>query len=171
MRDDQEAFAAFVDGEYLRLVRSLLLFCGERGLAEDLAQEAFARAHQRWRSVSQVSDPTAWLYTVAFNLARSKFRRRAAERRAYARHGPTPPATSDPARSDVLVVREAVTRLPARQREVLIHRYFLGRSVAETATLIGVSENAVKAAAHKAIRSLRASLGVSAGTREGTDHA
>lgn len=171
MRDDDEAFAAFVDGEYLRLVRSLLLFCGERDMAEDLAQEAFARAHQRWPSVSQRRDPTAWLYTVAFNLARSKFRRRAAERRAYARHGPTPPVTSDPARSDVLVVREAVTRLPPRQREVLIHRYFLGWSVAETAALIGVSENAVKAAAHKAIRSLRASLDVPAATREGTDRA
>lgn len=87
------------------------------------------------------------------------------------RNGPTPTATNDPARSDVLVVREAVTALPSRQREVLIHRYFLGRSVAETATLIGVSENAVKAAAHKAIRSLRTSFDVSAGTREGIDHA
>lgn len=171
LADVERGFESFVQREYLRMVRALFLYCGDRATAEDLAQEAFARAHTRWRSVGRMSNPSAWLYTVGFNLARSRFRRRAAERRAYARHGPTPPAVDESGRAEILAVREAVTALPPRQREVLIHRYFLGRSVAETAESVGVSEGAVKTATHKAIRSLRDPLGAPAEAQEGTEHA
>jgi RNA polymerase sigma-70 factor (ECF subfamily) len=65
-----------------RLVGALALHCGDRGTAEELAQEALARAWQRWTQVQQMQNPSAWIYRVAFNLATSWFRRRAAETRA-----------------------------------------------------------------------------------------
>jgi RNA polymerase sigma-70 factor (ECF subfamily) len=169
---DDEAFRAFVDREYRPLVRALTLYVGSDALAEELAQDAFARAYQRWRKVATMDRPGAWVRTVAFNLARSGFRRRAAEFRAYARHGAAPTATPSSDVADGVAVREAVTHLPDRQREVLIHRYFLGASVAETADAVGISENAVKAAAFKGIDNLRRTLGheVTA-IEEGVHHA
>jgi len=166
------AFRDFVDREYAPLVRGLALYCGDRAVAEELAQDAFARAYQRWSKVSSMARPGAWVRTVAFNLARSRFRRKGAERRAYARHGAGPSAAPAVETADVLTVREAVRALPDRQREVLIHRYFLGASVAETAEAVGVSDNAVKSATFKGIENLRRQLGddVTA-IEEGAHHA
>ena len=47
---------------------------GNRWAAEDLAQEAFVRAHRDWNSVEQMDSPNAWVRRVAINLARSRFR-------------------------------------------------------------------------------------------------
>ena len=74
-----------------RLVGSLTLYCGDHLLAEELAQEALARAIERWARVGAMDSPEAWTYKTAFNLARSSFRRGAAERRAQARVSRPPP--------------------------------------------------------------------------------
>jgi len=169
---DEPAFRSFVEQEYTRLVRALTLFCGDVGVAEELAQDAFARAFQRWGHVAAMERPGAWVRTVAFNLARSRFRRGAAERRALARHGAAPTMEAATEVADGIAVREAVAALPSRQREVLIHRYFLGASVAETAADVGISENAVKSAAFKGIENLRHQLGHDVSVIEETaDHA
>jgi RNA polymerase sigma-70 factor (sigma-E family) len=171
MSGDRAGFEAFVDREYHRLVRALGLYCGDLGVAEELAQDAFARAYQRWGRVGGYDRPDAWVHRVAFNLARSWLRRRYAERRAYARHGPGPHHLDDPDGADTQAVRAAVVALPDRQRETIVHRYFLGRSVAETAEVLGVSEGAVKAATFKAMGSLRGELGFVLATDEEVDHA
>ena len=77
--------ATFCEALSRRLVGSLVLFCGDRMVAEELAQEALARALERWAQVSVMMSPEAWVYRTAFNLARSAHRRRAAERRALKR--------------------------------------------------------------------------------------
>jgi len=74
--------AAFCDEIRGRLVGSLYLYCGDRPLAEELAQEALARTWERWDQVSAMASPEAWTFATARNLARSRFRRRAVERRA-----------------------------------------------------------------------------------------
>lgn len=154
MHEGDKGFTAFVDAEYNRLIGAVTLFCGDVEVAREVVQEALARAYQRWARVSKMDRPGGWLHVVAFNLARSRFRRRAAERRAQAR-AHVPAHEDAPEVADQVVVREAVSRLPLRQREVVIHRYFLGRSVAETAELLGVSRGAVTAATFKGIASLR----------------
>jgi RNA polymerase sigma-70 factor, ECF subfamily len=159
MRGDGTSFEVLVDREYHRLVRALELYCGDLAVAEELAQDAFARAYQRWRRVGRYDRPDAWVHRVAFNLARSWFRRQLAERRAYTRHGPTPEHHDPGDGADAEAVRAAVLALPDRQREAVVHRYFLGRSVAETADVLDVSEGAVKAATFKAMRALRSELG------------
>ena len=74
-----------VDAVYRRLFPKLVgmvsLYCGDRWVAEEIAQETLSRLWER--SPAQVIDsPDAWTYRVAMNLANSWFRRRAIERRA-----------------------------------------------------------------------------------------
>src|SRR3712207_1363468 len=64
------------------LVGALALYCGDRAVAEELAQEALVRTWERW---DRIEAPRAFTYHVAFNLARSSLRRRGAERRANAK--------------------------------------------------------------------------------------
>jgi RNA polymerase sigma factor (sigma-70 family) len=139
------------------LVGALALYVGDRGVAEELAQEALARAWVDWDRVSRLDAPGAWVFRVAFNLARSRFRRLRAERRAHARLGPHDQDGGDhgavvPA---VLAVREAVRSLPPRYREVIACRYFAELTVAETAVAMRCAEGTVKSLSHKALSALR----------------
>jgi len=68
-----------------RLVGSLVLQTGDRARAEDVAQEALARAWMRWEEVARMDNPNGWVFTVAFNLAKSGRRRDASESRANLR--------------------------------------------------------------------------------------
>lgn len=142
-----------------RLVGSLTLYCGDRGVAEELAQEALARAWERWSTVGQMASPEAWTYRTALNLARSRFRRRAAERRANRRHaahlGPCDVEQGSDAAAS-LAVRAAVADLPPRQRAVIVARFYLGLDVADTAAALDCAPGTVKAATHAAIQNLRA---------------
>lgn len=171
MGEGPAAFDAFVHGEYQRLVRALALYCGDVSVAEELAQDAFARAYQRWSQVGAMARPDAWVHRVAFNLARSWFRRRYAEHRAYARQGPPEERSDPPDSADGVAVRDAVAGLPDRQREAIVHRYFLGRSVIETAEVLGVSQGAVKAATFKAMAALRSAMGAGIDEFEEVDRA
>jgi len=77
------------------LVGSLTLQCENRLVAEEIAQEALARAWERWDVVSLMSSPDGWTYRVAFNLAKSHYRRRQAEKRAMDRLESGDPGPSD----------------------------------------------------------------------------
>jgi RNA polymerase sigma-70 factor (sigma-E family) len=157
--DERERFEAFVGREYDRLVRALALYCGDTAVAQELAQDAFARAYQRWGHVGRMDRPDAWVHRVAFNLARTWFRRRYAEARAYRRHGPAEDREAPVDTAAHLTVRAAVLDLPPRQRAVIVHRYLLGRSVAETADALGTSVGSVKTATYKAMAALRVAIG------------
>lgn len=148
--------AAFCGEIRDRLVRSLTLYCGDRVVAEELAQEALVRVWERWPKVSAMDAPEAWTFRTALNLANSSFRRKQAERRARHRleQRPVPPAPPpDDGTADE--VRAAVRALPPRQRAVIIARYFLDLDVAQTATLLDCAPGTVKAATHQAINRLR----------------
>lgn len=140
--------------EYPRLVGSLALYVGNRQVAEELAQDALIRLCQRWPRAERINNPSAWLHRVAFNLARSMFRRRAAERRAMARHGGDQAAYSTDD-ATTIAVRQAVATLPPRMREVVIHRYLLGDSVQQTAHAMGCATGTVKSLTHKALNALQ----------------
>ena len=68
MPADQD-FAAFYEANYERLVVQLFSVTGNLDDAEDVVQEAFARACQRWRRLRAYDLPAAWVRRVAFNLA------------------------------------------------------------------------------------------------------
>lgn len=149
-----EAFDAFCAAQYDQLVGAVHLLCGDLGAAEELVQSALERAWSRWDQVSRMESPGGWVQVVAFNLARSGFRRRAAERRAHIRHGHRDQTAPEDA-TTAMVVREALAQLPERQREAVIHRFHAGRSAAETARIMGISEDAVTQLAYRARQRLR----------------
>lgn len=141
------------------LIGSLGLYCGDRHVGEELAQDVLARVWDRWAQVSALPSQEAWTHRVAINLANSHFRRRAAERRASARarEGVSEGAWSDPA--DAVAVRTAISSLPRRQRAALVLRFYLDLSVEDAARQMGCAEGTVKALTHQGIAGLRAVLG------------
>lgn len=161
MDEGAEEFCSRIRGQ---LVGALTLTCGDRCVAEELAQDALVRVWERWREVSQMDSPDGWTFRTAFNLAASWHRRRGAERRANRRslgEWATLPANDV---AEAMAVRDAVQRLPERQRAVVVTRFYLGYDVAGTATLLGCAPGTVKAATHQAIANLR-----SAGLEVGSD--
>jgi len=156
-RPVDEGLASFCEAEHRDLVGLLALLTGDRHLAEELAQEALARLCEHWPAVRRMANQRAWLRRVAGNLAASRFRRKAAERRANHRHGP-PDDVRDPDGADTVAVRRAVAALPRRQRETIVLRWFVGLSVAETAEELDCAEGTVKSLTFKAMASLRRQL-------------
>lgn len=140
-----------------RLVGALTLATGDRGVGEELAQEALVRAWMRWSEVGRLDSPEAWTFRVGFNLAGSWRRRRAAERRATRRLGPPAIHHHDTDGAEVQAVRLAVAALPDRQRAVVVARFYLGYDVAGTADLLGCAQGTVKAATSHALANLRRS--------------
>lgn len=144
-RDDNQAeLERFCREQHVQLVRWLTLHLGDQGVAEELAQDAIARVCQHWGRVGNMANPRAWLNRVAVNLATSWFRRRAAERRAQSRHGPTDPAAVPVDAADVVAIREAIVQ-PERQRTALVLRHFEDLPVAEVAEVMGCAAGTVKA--------------------------
>ncbi len=151
----------FFDDIIHPLVGALTIRTGDRALAEDLAQEAIARAWAQWNEVSVMVNPHGWVYRVAFNLAASHWRRARIRRRAERneRNGSdTTERGPELATVEQLVVREAIAGLSRQQQEVVILRHFVKMSVAEAAEALGVSPGTVKTQNHRALTRLRAAL-------------
>lgn len=146
---------AFCLEQYRPLVGALGLYTGDAALAEELAQEALARALLHWDRVAKARSPGAYVHRVAMNLANSHFRRRRAAGRALARHGPGEEVHRDPPVADVLAVRQAVGQLPRRQRQIVVLRYRSELSFAEIAEVLGMTVGAAKALHHRAAGRLR----------------
>jgi RNA polymerase sigma-70 factor (ECF subfamily) len=138
-----------------RLAASMSYLTGDVGAGEDLAQEALIRACARWRRVSRLDNAEAWTYRVAINLARSRHRRREAERRAYAQLPPTTGVATD-GLADALAVRTAVAALPERMRAALVLRYFADLPVDAVAEILDCAPGTVKSLTSQAIDKLRA---------------
>jgi RNA polymerase sigma-70 factor (sigma-E family) len=149
-------FENFAAREYPRLVAALTLLVRDRGVAEELAQDALVRTYERWGRVREMSAPGPWVHRVAVNGGVSWLRRRSAERRALRRNGPAVAEPWDDA--EVLAVRRAVSNLPRRQRQAIVYRYYFGYSTAETAELMGIRPGSLKSAVTRAFATLRAEL-------------
>jgi len=139
-----------------RLVGALALYCGSQDVAEEAAQEALSRLWQRWDTVERRD---AWLYRVGFNLLRSRARRRVIELKAHARLSrPAGDEERQAAFAEGAPVRTALARLPAREREALVRRFFLDQSTAGISLAMGCAEGTVKATIHHGLGHLRLML-------------
>lgn len=148
-------FTALCEREFPRIVGAMTLWCGDRGVAEEVTSEAFARAYRDWHRVRQLDVPGAWVRRVAMNLARSTFRRRQAEWRANRRaHAGTVDRHRDPDSAAVVAVRDALQRVSADHRTVLVLRHYLEMSVVEVAETMGRSPSAVTSLTHRAAAAL-----------------
>ncbi len=153
---DEADISRFVHEDYPRLVNAVALVTGSVDVAEELVQEATARAWDQASRGRAIESLPNWVAAVALNLARSRWRRLAAERKAHSRfasRGSTPAPNEDR-----LEVEAAVASLPRRQREVAVLRYLIGMSTAETAEVLRISEGTVKNSLAKARVALAVSL-------------
>ena len=146
----------FCAAEYPRLLGSLTLYCNDRGVAEELAQEALARACVSWSKVRRMDAPGAWVNRVAINLANSHFRRKGAERRAREKLEARAERSSVSPDHDLeMILRREVAALPKRQRAALVLRYFADMSVRATAEALDMPEGTIKRLTYDAVAALR----------------
>jgi RNA polymerase sigma-70 factor, ECF subfamily len=155
---DNEGLASFCEAEFPRLVGSLGLFCGDGHLAQELAQEALMRAVRDWSKVRRLDSPTAWVHTVAFNLARSHFRRGRSERRARLRAAALDSGRAAHVAGEPVEVRDALQTLKPKQRTALVLRYYVDLTIEQTAQAMQCSPATVKNLTKNALTALAAQL-------------
>lgn len=153
---DETDIQQFVREDYARVVNAVALVAGDVHTAEDLVQEAIARAWSRSERGPDLDSLSSWIVAVSLNLARSRWRRVLAERRARARL--TIPNASPPPGLDQIDVARALATLPRRQREMAVLRYLMDMTTREVADTLGVSEGTVKNSLAKARVALAAQL-------------
>lgn len=151
-------FAGFFHAEYESLLRTMYLLCRNRAEAEDLSQEAMARAFERWEKVRTASSPRAYVFTIALNLRRSTLRRTAV---AIRHRHPDPPIPDEPhtiveRRTDIL---RALRSLPQSQREALLLVEWVGMTSEEAGQVLGIEAESVRGRLHRARRALRERYG------------
>jgi RNA polymerase sigma-70 factor (sigma-E family) len=148
----------------LRLVRLAVLMVDDQPTAEDIVQDVFARLHRRHGPVLRgVDDPHAYLTAGVMNAARSVLRRRRVARAYVPQPRDPAPAAEDEALhllgDDDREVIRALRRLTARQRQVVVLRYWSELSEQEIADTLRISTGTVKSTAHRALALLRGYLG------------
>lgn len=130
--------SVFADA-YHRVVGLVAAVTGDEGLAEDAAQEAFARAYQRWGRVGRLDRPDLWVARVASRVAIDQWRKR---RRETGLDGADRVHVPDDVQR--LWVQYQLERLSPMQRASILLHCWEGRPVAEVATLLGRSQATVR---------------------------
>jgi RNA polymerase sigma-70 factor (sigma-E family) len=145
----EEVFPVLIRDAY-RVAYRLL---GDRGEAEDVAQEACARAYSRWSTVRDHAEP--WCVRVASNLALDHLRARTRATKRNERILTENSSKSGASADDRLDLYAALSKLPKRQRESVVLRYLGDLSEAQTADLMGCSVGSVKTHSSRGLSALR----------------
>lgn len=153
-------FGSFYRREYAGVATLTMVLTRSRSAAEDLAQEAFLRAHRDWADIANHENPEAWVRRVAINLAMSHFRRLRAEARAVLRIGGR--SAFIDMNPEALEFWAVVRKLPSRQAQVVALRYVEDLAVADIANTLGISEGSVKTHLHRARETLARRFGTRA---------
>ncbi len=158
--DADEALVALYTAHYRRLVRLAALLLHDTAAAEDVVQDAFVAMHRSWRRLREPDRADAYLRQAVVNGARSRLRHLKV---VDAHRGEPPPSPPGPeqvalAASQRAEVMTALRRLPARQREALVLRYYGELTEAEVADAMGISTGAVKSHVARGMTALRTTL-------------
>ncbi|BCY05764.1 SigE family RNA polymerase sigma factor [Actinoplanes sp. L3-i22] len=161
MEDTEADFAEFVRSRTHSLLRSAFLLTGDQYLAEDLVQEALARTHRSWGRLERAGNAEAYARKVMYHAQVSFWRRgKVAEvmpgelpDRSDAHGGDQADASAQR-----IVLRNALLQLSAKQRAVIVLRFFEDHTEAESAELLGVSVNTVKTQCARGLTKLRTLL-------------
>jgi RNA polymerase sigma factor (sigma-70 family) len=151
------SFEEFFRSEFERLFQVLYLSTGSRVEAEELAQEAMARAYARWDRVGLMASPAGYVYRTAFNLNRRRLRRESFRpRRWLGSVAPSDPDEASEHRSEVVAI---VSTLPRDLREALLLTEWLDLDTDEAARLLGIKAVSVRGRVHRAKKLLRERFG------------
>jgi RNA polymerase sigma-70 factor (sigma-E family) len=162
--DPAAAVTALYREHALGLTRLALVMVRDRQAAEDIVQDAFCGLHRRWSRLRDTGSALPYVRSAVLNGCRSEFRRHKAVRPGRDGYeGYIPPAWS--AESAALAsaerreVLQALLRLPTRQREALVLRFYLDLSEADAASAMRVSRGTVKSTVARGLAALRELLG------------
>ena len=151
--ESDEEFREFMRGRWAATVRLAYGLTGDTGHAEDVAQDAFARAYASWGRVSRAGDPQAYVRRIVINEYRRRFRK---QRVAEELPGVLPDAgTMPPGPEERSALLDALRSLGPRQRAVIILRYWMDLSEAETAAALNCSRGTVKSQASRGLAALK----------------
>jgi RNA polymerase sigma factor (sigma-70 family) len=144
----------------LGLTRLAQVMLGDRGAAEDVVHDAFCGLYRHWSHLADTAKAPSYLRSSVLNGCRSVLRRAGRAPVLDVRDATVPDSESavlaSLARQEVLA---ALRRLPDRQREALVLRYYLDLRDSEIATAMGVREGSVRSAAHRGLAALERILG------------
>lgn len=160
MSDDGDELLRALHAEHgdALFAHAMRLSDGDRQRAEDLVQETLLRA---WRHPEALSpergSPRAWLFTTARHLSIDAWRRRTARVGEVVTDAPPERSAEDETDRAVeaWTIAEALARLSPAHRQVIVECFYRGRSVTETAAVLGVPPGTVKSRTHYAMRALR----------------
>ncbi|KAB2382770.1 SigE family RNA polymerase sigma factor [Actinomadura montaniterrae] len=159
-RRDDESFVEFVAERGDALLRTASLMCGARQDAEDILQTALEKAYRHWGRLDADTDPEPYVRRILVNLVISRSRRWKVLREI---HMARPPETPTLPGTHAVELRgtlmDELRRLGARQRAVLVLRFWEDLSEAETAQVLGCSVGTVKSQASRGLARLRERLG------------
>ncbi len=155
----EEEFREFVAARSAALLRTAYLLAGDWATAEDLLQTALTKTYLAWKRLGEIEAVEPYARRVLVNTATSWWRRRW--------HGERPtevlPERAAPDQIDEQLERDALWRhvkaLPARQRAVLVLRFYEDLTEAQTAALLDISTGTVKSQTSRALNTLRQRLG------------
>jgi RNA polymerase sigma-70 factor (sigma-E family) len=141
-------------------LRAVLVSVGDQDTAQDLVDEAFARAWASWRTVSRHPAPAAWVVRTALNANISRWRRGRREvlvpdSASVAEFPGVSGASGSPVDPSIMA---ALMRLPARQRQVVALRLFLDLDTHRTAQVLDIAPGTVKEHLGRALAALRDDL-------------
>jgi len=154
----QAAVTALYQVHAVGLIRLAVVMLGDRAAAEDVVQDAFAGLYRRWDHLSGQDRALGYVRSSVLNGCRTRLRARVRDERLAAASPPTLAAAS--AEQAVLAGEEhaavlaALRRLPHRQREALVLRYYLDLSESETAASMGIGRGTVKSTTFRALAAL-----------------
>jgi RNA polymerase sigma-70 factor (sigma-E family) len=152
------AVTALYEAHAVGLIRLAVVMLGDRAAAEDVVQEAFCGLYRRWDQLADPGKALSYTRAATLNGCRSELRHRIRARR---RGGP-PPGAADAASAEQAAllgeehrqVLSALRRLPDRQREALVLRFYLGQTEPEIAESMGISPGTVKSTTSRGLAAL-----------------
>jgi RNA polymerase sigma-70 factor (sigma-E family) len=154
--DARQQVSALYRTHALGLVKLAVLMTGDQPTAEDVVQDAFLGLYRRWSSLRDADKAMGYLRSSVVNGCRSVHRVR------FRRQGITlaPPRPGDSAETEALLGEEhrevlaALRRLPSRQREAVVLRYYLDMTETQAALSMGVARGTVKSATSRGLAAL-----------------
>jgi RNA polymerase sigma-70 factor (sigma-E family) len=165
VRQEQTTDDPWLEGlyrrEYRALVRLAAMLVDDREAAEEVVQDAFVAVHLRRRAITDDGAALAYLRSAVLNGARSALRKRQVRRRPLRSVGAT---TAPSAEAGAIAATgdgellDAVRRLPDRQRDCLVLRYWLDLTEPAIADTLGISVGSVKTHVHRGTAALARDL-------------
>ena len=144
---DSHGFDEFYRDTSVRMVRYGYAMTGDLGDAQDMVQEAYARAWRNWRSVAVHPSPEAWVRLTVNRLATDRWRKISGWRAALARSGPPEPVP--PPSENTVLLTAALRKLSPNMRQALTLHYLFDMPVQQIAAETGAAVGTVTSWLHR----------------------